>query len=82
MDDAYQRLIASRGGPLRPSSPELVFTDSEVMTVSLIIETFFQGHEEVGYAFVAHAARMSGLFPNQLNLDCFNERRRDGSEPP
>ncbi len=75
VDDAYQRLIAKRGGPLRTCGPEPVFTDSEVITVSLIIETFFQGHEEVGYAFVAQY--MPDLFPNLLDLDRFNERRRE-----
>jgi hypothetical protein len=75
VDDAYKRLIAKRGWPLRPSGPEPVFTDSEVITVSLIIETFFQGHEDVGYAFVSQY--MGGLFPNLLDLDRFNERRRE-----
>jgi len=75
VDDAYQRLVARRGQPLRPSGPAPRFSDSEVITVGLIIETFFQGHEEVGYAFVAQYLR--GLFPNLLDLDRFNARRRD-----
>jgi hypothetical protein len=48
---------------------------SEVITVSLISETFFQGHEDVGYAFVAQYAR--AMFPHLLDLDRFNARRRE-----
>lgn len=44
------------------------------MTVSLIIETFFNGHEEIGYAFVCQF--LSHLFPDLLDLDRFNYRRR------
>lgn len=75
VDDAYQRILARRGRPLRTSGPAPTFTDSEVITVALIIETFFQGHEEVGYAFVRQYLRP--LFPHLLDLDRFNARRRD-----
>lgn len=75
VDDAYQRILARRGGPLRASGPAPSFADPEVMTVALIIETFFQGHEEVGYAFVRQYLR--ALFPHLLDLDRFNARRRD-----
>jgi hypothetical protein len=75
VDDAYRRLVARRGQPLRASGPVPSFSDSEVITVGLIIETFFQGHEEVGYAFVAQYLR--GLFPHLLDVDRFNARRRD-----
>lgn len=75
VDEAYHRLIAKRGGPLRTSGPEPDFSDSEVITVSLIIETFFQGNEEVGYAFVRQYLRP--LFPKLLDLDRFNQRRRE-----
>lgn len=75
VDDAYQRLIAKRGKRLRSSGTEPSFTDSEVITVSLILETFFQGHEEVGYAFVTQY--MHPLFPQLVNLDRFNVRRRE-----
>jgi len=74
VDEAYQRLIAKRGGPLRLSGPEPSFSDSKVITVSLVIETFFQGHEEVGYAFVEQS--LSDMFPKLLDLDRFNVRRR------
>jgi len=49
-------------------------SDSEVITVALIIETFFQGHEEVGYAFVCQY--LGDLFRHLLDLDRFNSRRR------
>jgi len=75
VDDAYQRLISQRGGRLRANGPEPTFSDSEVITVSLIIETYFQGHEEVGYAFVAQYLRE--MFPNLIDLDRFNVRRRE-----
>lgn len=75
VDDAYGRILARRGHPLRASGPPPTFTDSEVITVALIIETFFQGQEEVGYAFVRQYLR--ALFPQLLDLDRFNARRRD-----
>lgn len=75
VDDAYKRLITKRGCPLRWSGPAPSFSDSEVITVSLIIETFFQGHEEVGYAFVSQY--LPDLFPDLLDLDRFNVRRRE-----
>lgn len=75
VDDAYQRILARRGRPLRCSGPPPTFSDSEVITVALILETFFQGHEEVGYAFVRQYLRP--MFPQLLDLDRFNARRRD-----
>ena len=74
VDEAYQRLVTKRGQPLRASGPAPSFTDSEVITVALIIETFFHGHEELGYAFVWQY--MGRLFPKLLDLDRFNVRRR------
>lgn len=75
VDDAYGRLMTRRGRPLRRRGPAPKFSDSEVITVSLIIETFFQGHEEVGYAFVSQYLR--DLFPDLIDLDRFNARRRE-----
>jgi len=75
VDDAYQDLIAKRGRPLRGRGPAPKFSDSEVITTSLILETFFQGHEEVGYAFVTQYLR--DLFPDLIDLDRFNIRRRE-----
>lgn len=75
INDAYNRLIIRRGAPLRSRGPEPEFSDSEVITVSLIIETFFQGHEEVGYSFVSQF--LFEMFPDLLDLDRFNVRRRN-----
>ncbi len=74
VDDAYQRLLARRGRPLRTRGPAPDVSDSEIITIGLILETFFQGHEEVGYAFVTQYLRE--LFPRLLDLDRFNARRR------
>ncbi len=75
VDDAYRRLVVKRGRPFRASGPEPTFSDTEVITVGLIIETFFQGHEELGYAFVSQFLR--DMFPNLIDLDRFNVRRRE-----
>jgi hypothetical protein len=75
VDDSYGRLLTKRARPLRTSGPAPSFSDSEVITVALIIEAFFQGHEEVGYAFVRQYLR--SLFPRLLDLDRFNVRRRE-----
>ena len=74
IDDSYQALVTQRGAPFRVSGPEPELADSEVITISLIIETFFQGHEEVGYTFVCQY--LTDLFPRLLDLDRFNQRRR------
>ena len=74
VDDTYQALVTGRGAPFRISGPEPELADSEVITISLIIETFFQGHEEVGYAFVCQY--LPDLFPRLLDLGRFNQRRR------
>lgn len=75
VDDAYQRLLERRGTPLRTRGPAPEVSDSEVITIGLIIETYFQGHEEVGYAFVVQY--LNDMFPRLLDLDRFNARRRD-----
>lgn len=75
VDDAYQRIVTKRGRRFRASGPEPSFPDSEVITVSLIIETFFHGNEELGYAFVYQY--LLGMFPKLLDLDHFNARRRE-----
>jgi hypothetical protein len=74
VDDAYQRVVMRRARPLRARGPAPKMSDSEVITVGLIVETFFQGHEEVGYAFVQQFLR--DMFPVLLDLDRFNARRR------
>jgi hypothetical protein len=79
IDDGYKKLIAQRDSPLRKRGPEPKMSDSEVMTVSLVIETFFNGCEEIGYAFVCQF--LSHLFPDLLDLDRFNHRRRQLVDP-
>jgi hypothetical protein len=74
IEAAYQRCIVKRGRPLRSRGPAPKLTDAEVITIGVIIETFFQGHEEMGYAFVSQY--LSDMFPNLIDLDRFNERRR------
>jgi hypothetical protein len=74
IDDGYKEHIAQRGAPLRKRGPEPRMSDSEIMTISLIIETFFNGCEETGYAFVCQF--LNHLFPDLLDLDRFNHRRR------
>ena len=75
VDDMYQLIVENLSEPLRSRGPMPQMSDSEVITVSLIIETFFQGHEEVGYAFVTQY--LKDMFPDLLNLDRFNVRRRN-----
>ena len=74
VDEGYQALLREQGGRLRRRGPEPKVSDSEIITMGLIIETWFQGHEEVGYAFIQQFLR--SLFPRQLDLDRFNQRRR------
>lgn len=74
IDDAYQHLIHCRGQRIRQRGPEPTFSDSEVMTVALIIETFFGGDEELGLAFLRQYHR--DLFPHLLDNGQYNRRRR------
>lgn len=73
IDDAY-RLLERLEGPLRQRGPAPTFSDSEVITVSVLIDTVFHGHEDLGLAFVRqyHA----DLFPHLLTPGQFNVRRR------
>lgn len=74
IDDAYQSVVRQSKHKIRSRGPAPLMSDSEVVTISLIIETFFQGHEEVGYAFVSQY--LCEMFPYILDLDRFNVRRR------
>ncbi len=73
VDDAYPALQAHYG-PWRRRGPEPDFSDSEVITVSLLIDTLFHGHEALGLAFLRqyHAELFPALPPNGQ----FNHRRR------
>lgn len=73
VDDAYtglERLL----GPIRRRGPEPQFTDSEVITVGLIIDTWFGGDEAKGLAFVRQYH--GDLFPNLPPNGHFNTRRQ------
>lgn len=74
IDEAYQELEGVHG-PWRRRGPEPRFSDSEVITVALIIETYFAGHEELGLSFLNHYHR--DLFPQLLDQSRFNRRRRE-----
>lgn len=75
IDDVHQQLCARGQGRQRKRGPAPVVSDSEIMTQSLVIETWFQGHEEIGYAFIQQY--LTDMFPRQLDLDRFNVRRRE-----
>jgi hypothetical protein len=72
VDDAYQALEGYYG-KWRRRGPAPQFSDSEVITVALLIDTFFHGHEALGLSFVRqyHAE----LFPYLPSDGHFNERR-------
>lgn len=73
IDDAYQQVVV-RTGPLRTRGPQPRFADSEVITVALMADAFFGGHEARTLAFVRHYHR--DLFPHLLSRSRFNRRRR------
>jgi hypothetical protein len=72
VDSAYQSL-EGQYGEWRQSGPPPVFSDSEVITVALIIDTYFHGDEELGLSFLRqyHAE----LFPHLPSNGHFNQRR-------
>ncbi len=72
VDDAYQQLY--RNVRLRHAGPSPRFSDSEVITLSLIADTYFHGNEELMVAFVEQHYR--ALFPQLLSASRFNRRRR------
>jgi len=73
VDDAYQAL-ERRYGAWRRAGPEPTFSDSEVITIALICDTFFHGHEELCLCFVR--SFWLDLFPNLPERSRFNRRRR------
>lgn len=72
VDDAYQQLEGHYGA-WRQRGPAPVFTDSEVITVALVIDTFFGGHEALGLSFLRQYHR--DCFPHLPSAGRFNERR-------
>lgn len=73
VDDAYQALEGV-WGRWRRRGPRPQFSDSEVITVGLIIDTWFDGDEATGLAFVRQYHL--GLFPRLPSAGQFNARRR------
>lgn len=73
VDDAY-RSLEKHFGQWRKRGPKPQFTDSEVITVGLLIDTFFAGNEEMGLNLLRQFG--SDLFPKLLPNGQFNYRRR------
>jgi hypothetical protein len=72
VDDAYKAL-ERRYGAWRRAGPQPEFSDSEVITIALICDTYFHSDEELCIAFV-HSFWLH-LFPNLLERSRFNRRR-------
>lgn len=72
VDDMFQRMY--HGQRLRRCGEAPVLSDSEVITLSLIADTFFHGQEELTLAFVRQYHL--DLFPQLLSRSRFNRRRR------
>jgi len=72
VDDSYQLLYGPKR--LRARGPAPAFSDCEVITLSLICDTYFHGNEEMMLSFIRtyHA----DLFPQVLSNSRFNRRRR------
>lgn len=73
VDEAYQTL-QRQFGAWRQRGPQPRFSDSEVITVALLIDTFFHGHEALGLAFLRQYEPT--MFPALPTEGHFNERRR------
>lgn len=63
VDDAYKAL-EERFERWRLRGPAPEFSASEVITVSLVVDTFFHGHEDLGLSFLRQYHR--DLFPKLL----------------
>ncbi len=73
VDDSYHAWVAHHGR-LRQRGPAPTLSDSEVITIALIAETFFHGHEELCLSFIRQYHR--DLFPQLVDDTRFNRRRR------
>lgn len=73
VDEAYQAIVL-RVGRLRQRGPEPTLSDSEVLTIALIADTFFHGNEELCLSFIRQYHH--DLFPQLLDDTRFNRRRR------
>jgi hypothetical protein len=72
VDDAYH-MLERHYGAWRRRGPTPVLSDSEVITVALIIDTWFHGHEALGLAFLR--CYHPTLFPQLPPHGWFNARR-------
>lgn len=72
VDDAYQAL-EQHYGRWRRTGPAPVFHDSEVITVALITDTWFHGHEALALSFLRQYH--PDLFPHLPAPGHFNARR-------
>jgi hypothetical protein len=72
VDDAYHALEQHYGAGRR-TGPHPTFSDSEAITVGLIIDTWFGGHEALGLAFFRQYHPT--LFPQLPPDGWFNQRR-------
>ena len=72
VDDAYQTL-EQHYGKWRHTGPQPLFSDSEAITVGLIIDTWFGGHEALGLSFLRQYH--PSLFPHLPPNGWFNQRR-------
>jgi hypothetical protein len=73
VDDAYQ-VIVTHHRRLRQRGPVPTLSDSEVLTIALIADTFFHGNEELCLSFIRQYH--CDLFPHLLDDTRFNRRRR------
>ncbi len=73
VDDMHKGL-AAEGLMRRQRGPKPRFSDSEVITLALFCDTFFQGKEEMGLSFIRQ--HYLSLFPRILEESRFNRRRR------
>ncbi len=73
VDDAHQVLV-DHFGDWRRRGSKPVFTDSEVITIALIADTFFAGREDKALCFVRQYHL--DMFPHLPSPGCFNTRRR------
>lgn len=71
VDTAYQAL-EKQYGARRSRGPAPVFSDSKVITVVMLIDTFFHGHEALGLAFLRQYHL--DLIPHLPSFGHFNER--------
>ncbi len=73
VDDICLLLYGASSRP-RARGPQPDMADSEVITIAIFTDTFFQGNEELALTHIANYHRH--LFPRLLTRSRFNRRRR------